>query len=49
MEIGLLLVLGWVAGWLTTVAGLGGGVFLILALSLRMSPAAITQRLRVRS
>ncbi|MCY0988680.1 sulfite exporter TauE/SafE family protein [Nannocystis sp. ILAH1] len=39
MEIGLLLVLGWVAGWLTTVAGLGGGVFLILALSLRMSPA----------
>ncbi|MDC0718069.1 sulfite exporter TauE/SafE family protein [Nannocystis bainbridge] len=39
MEIGLLLVLGGVAGWLTTVAGLGGGVFLILALSLRMSPA----------
>jgi hypothetical protein len=39
VEFGLLLLLGWVAGWLTTVAGLGGGVFLILALSLRMSPA----------
>lgn len=39
MDIALLLSLGWVAGWLTTVAGLGGGVLLILALSLRTSPA----------
>ena len=39
MEIALFLTLGWVAGWLTTVAGLGGGVMLVLALSLRTSPA----------
>lgn len=39
MEFGLLLLLGWVAGWLTTVAGLGGGVLLVLALSLQTSPA----------
>lgn len=39
MEFALLLMLGWVAGWLTTVAGLGGGVLLVLALSLRTSPA----------
>lgn len=35
----LLLVLGVLAGGLTTVAGLGGGVLLILALSLGTSPA----------
>ena len=39
MEIALYLTLGCVAGWLTTVAGLGGGVMLVLALSLQMSPA----------
>jgi uncharacterized membrane protein YfcA len=39
VDLALLLLLGAVAGWLTTVAGLGGGVLLILALSLRWSPA----------
>lgn len=39
MDLALLLPLGVLAGGLTTVAGLGGGVLLILALSLATSPA----------
>lgn len=39
VDIALLLLLGSLAGWLTTVAGLGGGVLLVLALSLGSTPA----------
>lgn len=38
MDIALLLLLGTLAGWLNTTAGLGGGVMLVLALSLVLGP-----------